>query len=97
MPEAVTEIQECDNDSEPCKEDLFIPPSTLSKQQKSAESMTLEEMRECLGLTQLMNKEIDENTEREQQQQIMNEIIESTLRMRNVGGKVRSFILYRIT
>lgn len=59
--------------------------------QKSVESMTLEEMRECLGLTRLMNRERDENTEKRQQQQIVNEILESTLRMRNVGGKTASF------
>ena len=53
--------------------------------------MTLEEMRECLGLTRLMNRERDENTEKRQQQQIVNEILESTLRMRNVGGKTDSF------
>lgn len=65
----------------------------MNKPQKSVGSMTLEEMRECLGLTRLMNGEKDENAEKKQQQQIMNEILESTLRMRSVGGTTGSFHL----
>ncbi|KNB41740.1 hypothetical protein JH06_4751 [Blastocystis sp. subtype 4] len=92
VPQTPTEIQECENDSEPCKEDPFISSDTISKPQKSVESMTLEEMRECLGLTRLMNRERDENTEKRQQQQIVNEILESTLRMRNVGESLHDQI-----
>ena len=71
-------------------EEMEEPHTNTSKvsilRKRSTGSMTLNELRESLGLTKLRG-EMDSNSEKKLQEELMTEISESTTRIRHIGSK----------